>query len=158
MVSSSCQNRRGKVAGNVFEKYEGQEGIYIFRLPPGIINLFLERLDDTELMELLTEMEVIKIIICDKSSGSDKRDKILEDFNSRLSEAGFEDLFMVNEADHSVRFKVHETEKETVDEIMMLIKEEDSFLGLSIVGDLSYDKISMLTEKVEIDDFKQLAE
>ena len=45
-----------------------------------------------------------------------------------------------------------------IDEIMMLIREEDSFLGLSIVGNLTYDQISMLTNKVKIDDFKNITD
>ena len=158
VITSSCQNNRGKAARDIFEKYEGQEGIYIFRIPPGIVNLLLDKSGETGLMELLAEMEMIKIIICDKSTGSEKRDMILEDFNQKLSEENFEDLFMINNIDHSVRFKIHENETGNIDEIMMLIKEEDSFLGLSIVGNLTYDQISMLTNKVKIDDFKDITD
>lgn len=158
VLNSSCQNRRGKAARDIFEKYEGQEGIYIFRIPPGIVNLLLDKSGETGLMELLAEMEMIKVIICDKSTGSEKRDIILEDFNKKLSEENFEDLFMINDSDHSVRFKIHENETGNIDEIMMLIKEEDSFLGLSIVGNLTYDQISMLTNKVKIDDFRNIGD
>ena len=158
VITSSCHNNRGKTARDVFEKYEGQEGIYIFRIPPGIVNLLLDKSGETGLMELLAEMEMIKVIICDKSTGSKKRDMILEDFNQKLSEENFEDLFMINNIDHSVRFKIHENETGNIDEIMMLIKEEDSFLGLSIVGNLTYDQISMLAKKVKIDDFRNIAD
>ena len=158
VMNYSCQNRRGKAARDVFEKYEGQEGIYIFRLPPGLINLLLDKSGETDLMELLAEMEIIKVIICDKSTGSEKRDIILEDFNKKLSDENFEDLFMINNVDNSVRFKIHENEGGDIDEIMMLLKEEDSFLGLSIVGNLTYDQISMLTNKVKIDDFMNMAD
>ena len=158
VITSSCQNSRGKAARDIFEKYEGQKGIYIFRIPPGIVNFLLDKSGETGLMELLAEMEMIKVIICDKSTGSEKRDMILEDFNQKLSEENFEDLFMINNIDHSVRFKIHENETGNIDEIMMLIKEEDSFLGLSIVGNLTYDQISMLANEVKIDDFKDIAE
>ena len=158
VVNSSCQNNRGKAARDVFEKYEGQEGIYIFRIPPGIINLLLDKSDETGLMELLAEMEMIKVIICDKSTGSEKRDIILEDFNQKLSEENFEDLFMINNTDHSVRFKIHENETGNIDEIMMLMKEDESFLGLSVVGNLTYDQVSMLANKVKIDDFRNIAD
>jgi hypothetical protein len=158
VITSSCQNIRGKAARDIFEKYEGQKGIYIFRIPPGIVNIFLDKSGETGLMELLAEMEMIKVIVCDKSTGSEKRDIILEDFNQKLSEENFEDLFMINNIDHSVRFKIHENETGNIDEIMMLIKEEDSFLGLSIVGDLTYDQISMLANKVKIDDFRNIVD
>ncbi|MCK4699013.1 MAG: DUF4252 domain-containing protein [Bacteroidales bacterium] len=158
VITSSCQNSRGKAARDIFEKYEGQKGIYIFRIPPGIVNFLLDKSGETGLMELLAEMEMIKVIICDKSTGSEKRDMILEDFNQKLSEENFEDLFMINNIDHSVQFKIHENETGNIDEIMMLIKEEDSFLGLSIVGNLTYDQISMLANEVKIDDFKDIAE
>ena len=158
VLNSSCQNSRGKAARDVFEKYEGQEGIYIFRIPPGIVNLLLDKSGETGLMELLAEMEMIKVIICDKSTGSEKRDMILEDFNQKLSEQNFEDLFMINNIDHSIRFKIHENEAGNINEIMMLMKEEDSFLGLSIVGNLTYDQISMLANKVKIDDFMNIAD
>jgi len=118
----------------------------------------LDESGETDLVELLAEMEMIKVIICDKSTGSEKRDIILEDFNQKLSEENFEDLLMINNSDHSVRFKIHEDEAGNIDEIMMLMKEEDSFLGLSIVGNLTYDQISMLTNKVKIDDFRNLSD
>lgn len=41
---------------------------------------------------------------------------------------------------------------------MMLIKEKDSFLGISLVGKLTYDQISMLAKKVKIDDFRNIAD
>jgi len=41
---------------------------------------------------------------------------------------------------------------------MMLMKEEESFLGLSIVGNLTYNQISMLANKVTIDDFRNIAD
>ncbi|MCD6566057.1 MAG: DUF4252 domain-containing protein [Bacteroidales bacterium] len=158
ILNSSCQNNRGKAARDIFEKYEGDAGIYIFRIPPGLVNLLLDKSDETDLVELLAEMEMIKVIICDKSSGSEKRDIILEDFNQKLSEENFEDLLMINNSDHSVQFKIHEGKTENIDEIMMLMKEEDSFLGLSIVGNLTYDQISMLTNKVKIDDFRNIVD
>ena len=158
ILNSSCQNNQGKAARDIFEKYEGHEGIYIFRIPPGLVNLLLDESGETDLVELLAEMEMIKVIICDKSTGSEKRDIILEDFNQKLSEENFEDLLMINNSDHSVRFKIHENETGNIDEIMMLMKEEDSFLGLSIVGNLTYDQISMLTDKVKIDDFRNLSD
>ena len=65
---------------------------------------------------------------------------------------------MINNSDHSVRFKIHENETNNIDEIMMLMKEEDSFLGLSIVGNLTYDQISMLTNMVKIEDFMNNAD
>lgn len=156
LINTSCQNSRGRAARDVFEKYEGQKGIYIFRIPPGLVNLLLSESGEPDLMELFAEMEIIKVIICDKSTGSDKRNEILDDFNQKLSEADFEDLFMVNNADRSVRFKIHKSENETIDEIMMLIKESDSFLGLSLVGNLTYDQISTLASEVKIEDFRNM--
>ena len=158
ILNSSCQNNQGKAARDIFEKYEGDKGIYIFRIPPGLVNLLLDESGETDLVELLAEMEMIKVIICDKSTGSEKRDIILEDFNRKLSEENFEDLLMINNSDHSVRFKIHENETGNIDEIMMLMKEEESFLGLSIVGNLTYDQISILTNKVKIDDFRNIAD
>ena len=77
ILNSSCQNSRGKAVRDIFEKYEGQEGIYIFRIPPGLVNLLLDKSGETGLIELLAEMDMIKVIICDKSTGSEKRDVTL---------------------------------------------------------------------------------
>lgn len=158
VITSSCQNGRGKATRDIFEKYEGDEGIYIFRIPPGIVNILLDKSGETSLMELFGDMEMIKVIICEKSTGSEKRDRILDDFVKRLGEEEFEDLFMINDAAHSVRFKLHENEDGFIDEIMMLIKEKDSFLGISLVGKLTYDQISMLAKKVKIDDFRNIGD
>ena len=42
--------------------------------------------------------------------------------------------------------------------MMILITEEDSFLGLSLVGKISLDQLSSVAKTIDIEDFMKIAD
>jgi hypothetical protein len=156
-IFCSCTDDRGKAAEDVFEKYEGQEGVYIFRIPPGLIGIFVDGEKNPELKQSLRKMEMIKVMIFDKDERS-KTDKneILREFNEKLRESQFQDLLLMNEGEQTIRIKYREDEEEIIQEMMILITEEDTFLGLSMVGKIDLNQMTKVAKSMKIEDFQNV--
>jgi len=157
ILITGCQNHNEKAAEEVFDKYEGQEGVYTFRIPPGLIGIFLDEEEDRELKEILRKMDFIKVMILDeKKTKSSNKDQILQEFDQKLAESNFEDILLVNDGKQTIKIKIRE-EEGYIREMMILITEEDSFLGLSLVGKISLDQLSSVARSVDIEDFMDMS-
>jgi hypothetical protein len=154
---SGCQIHEGKAAEEIFDKYEGQEGVYTFRIPPGLIGIFLDEEENRELKETLREMDFIKVMILDEKKAKSKdKVRILQEFDQKLKENDFEDLLLFNEGTQMIKIKIREQE-DFIHEMMILITEEDSFLGLSLVGKISLDRLSSIAKSIDIGDFMEMS-
>jgi len=150
---SGCQIHNEKAAEEVFDKYEGQEGVYTFRIPPGLIGIFPDEEENRELKETLRKMDFIKVMILDeKKTKSSNKNQILQEFDQKLAESNFEDILLVNDGQQTIKIKIREQEC-LICEMMILITEEDSFLGLSLVGKISLDQLSSVAKSIDIEDF-----
>jgi hypothetical protein len=151
---SSCRDDRGKAAEDVFEKYEGQAGVYIFKIPPGLIGIFIDGEENPELKKSLRKMEMIKVMIFDQSKRR-KYDKneIFTEFNAKLRESNFEDLLLASEGEQVIRIKYRENEEEIIQEMMILIMEEETFFGLSMVGEMNLDQLTQVAKSLEVENF-----
>ena len=98
---------------------------------------------------------MIKVMIFDQNK-RDKLDKqeILQTFNNKLEENQFSDLLVATEGQQIVRIKYREDEKGIIQEMMILIVEEEAFLGLSMVGEIDLDQLTHVARSLEISNFK----
>ncbi|UCG27135.1 MAG: DUF4252 domain-containing protein [Bacteroidales bacterium] len=151
----SCTDDRGKAAEDVFEKHAGEEGFYIFGIPPGLVGIFISGETNPEMKNTMRQMDMIKVMIFNES-GNKTIDKnhVLNEFDNKLRENHFEDLFLVNDANHTIRIKFREDDHGTIREMMILITEEDAFLGLSMTGKIDLDQLTRIAKSLEIDDFQ----
>jgi len=157
ILITGCQIHNEKAAEEVFDKYEGQEGVYTFRIPPGLIGIFLDEEEDREIKEALREMDFIKVMILDeKKTKSSSKDQILQEFDKKLAESNFEDILLVNDGQQTIKIKIRE-EEGYIREMMILITDEDAFLGLSLVGKISLDQLSSVARSVDIEDFMDMS-
>lgn len=151
----SCHDERGKAAEDVFEQYAGEAGVYIFRIPPGLIGIFVNAGENPELKQSLRNMEMIKVMIFDQNNrGKLDKQEILQTFNEKLDENQFNDLLLASEGEQVIRIKYREDEEGVVREMMILITEEETFLGLSMVGEINLDQLTHVARSLEIENFK----
>ena len=59
---SGCQIHNEKAAEEVFDKYEGREGVYTFRIPPRLIGIFLDEEEDRELKETIRAANITAVL------------------------------------------------------------------------------------------------
>jgi hypothetical protein len=152
---SSCHDDRGKAAEDVFEQYAGEAGVYIFRIPPGLIGIFVNAEENPELKQSLRKMEMIKVMIFDQGkAGKLDKQEILQGFNEKLEENQFSDLLLATEGKQVIRIKYREDEEGIIQEMMIMVTEEESFLGLSMVGVINLDQLTEIARSLEIENFK----
>jgi hypothetical protein len=152
---SSCHDDRGKAVEDVFEQYAGEAGVYIFRIPPVLIGIFVNAEENPELKQSLRKMEMIKVMIFDQNKqGKLDKQEILTTFNEKLEENQFNDLLLASEGEQVIRIKYREDEEGIIQEMMILITEEEAFLGLSMVGEINLDHLTEVARSLEIENFK----
>ncbi len=152
---NSCTDDRGKAAEDVFEQYAGEAGVYIFRIPPGLIGIFIDGEENPELKQSLRRMEMIKVMIFDQDNrGKLDKKEILQAFNKKLNENQFNDLLVATEGEQIIRIKYREDEEGIIQEMMIMIVEEEAFLGLSMVGEINLDQLTHVARSLEIENFK----
>jgi hypothetical protein len=155
LLLCSCRDDRGKAAEDVFEQYAGEAGVYIFRIPPGLISIFINAEENPELKQSLRNMKMIKVLIFDQSNAGklDKQD-ILQAFTEKMEENQFGDLLLASEGEQVIRIKYREDEEGIIQEMMILVSEEESFLGLSMVGEINLDQLTEVARSLKIENFK----
>ncbi len=150
----SCHDERGKAAEDVFEQYAGEAGVYIFRIPPGLIGIFIDGEKNPDLKQSLRKMKMIKVMIFDQDNqGKLDKQEILQTFNVKLEENQFNDLLLTTQGEQMIRIKYREDEEGIIREMMILITEEEAFLGLSMVGEINLDQLTGIARSLEIEDF-----
>jgi hypothetical protein len=154
LLTSSCASHRSKVTENIFGQYEGQEGVISFRLPPGLFLMMIGH-EDPEFRELIKKIDRIKIIIIDKEAYPDSTGNVYNQFAASLRRYGFQDLMVMSEGGQKMDIKYFGAE-DLAKELMFLISEEDSFLGISMVGNIDLAKAGTALKKISASDFGNL--
>lgn len=99
----------------------------------------------------MREVEKVRIILIDRGAGKDPEGEFME----KLTGLGFEDLVSVNDGNNRVHLKIFQPE-EVIREVMLLTSSDDTFLGISMAGNISQEHLSALVKQVQINDFKNM--
>ncbi len=151
----SCSHGPEPVAEKVFRTYEGQPGVMAFYIPPGMVNLAVSASADEELKDFLSGMETIRVLLIGDTEGH-KRDytKLYQETGKGLDKLGFEDLVEINNEGNKVLIKVHD-EGDKTNEAAILIKGEDGFVALSLLGDIDLKQLAKMAYDFHAGDFEK---
>ncbi len=148
----SC-TRREHYGEEVIRGYESQEGVITFKIPPGLIGLFLNGDKTQDTKDAFSEMESIKLILVDMSKvEAENIPDFTLDFEEKLFISGFESFFIFNEEGSKVHILTLDVE-EQIKELMVLVSGEGEFLGLSLTGQINPDKFVDIARELKISDF-----
>jgi hypothetical protein len=153
MTGVSCQRSDSK-GETVINSYENMAGVYTFKIPSGLVAVFITGKENKELRESMRTMESVKIMLVDlgKTESKDVH-KFSKDFISKLKEGGFEEMMTLNESGEKITLMMLE-EEEVIKEMMALFMSKDEFLGLSLTGEIDPVELAGILKKVKIEDFQ----
>lgn len=153
LLTGSCQ-RSNSAGEEVINSYENMEGVYTFKIPPGLVAVFIRGDENRELRESMRNMESVKIILVDMNKTESKDiTGFSKDFILKLKEGGFEEMMTMNDGGEKITLMMLE-EGEVIKEMMALFLSKDEFLGLSLTGEIDPAELAGILKKVKIEDFQ----
>ncbi len=107
---------------------------------------------DAELLEMLNEMQGLKILTTQDSPQSFYKEAI-----NKINTNDYEELMTVRDKDQNIRFMVKDQNGgKIVNELLLLVGGEEEFVLLSFVGKIYLNKIAQLAKNMDIDGIEHL--
>ena len=107
---------------------------------------------DSEILEMISEMDGLKILTTD-----DEPRKYYNEAIAKLNTKEYEELMTVRDKDQDIRFMIKDSGNgKIVDELLLLVGGDDEFVFLSFVGKIYLKKIGKLAKSMDIDGIEHL--
>ena len=145
IVFSSCATSQKSTGYKDFYRAnKNEENVVSFGLPKGVIALFIDKKEDKELKEFFKNTDKLRFFIANDST------KVLyPELQKFLPEETYKDFMIINNGGNKVTFKVREG-KNSIEEILMLVEDDSSFVVMSIEGEYTYKELSEFTKTVNV--------
>jgi len=172
-AQSSTQANQSKMF-DVYETYAGKDGFTTVYITPKMFELFANmQLEDEEAQEVVSivkNLKGIRILVYDNEDETEDDDgntltvrknlydptTLYNEFTNLVPRDFYEDLMVIKDDQTNVKFMVHETSPGTINELLMLVGDPDSFVFISLAGIINLKDISKLGNSVDIDGLEHL--
>lgn len=153
MISSSlfAQSDFNKL----YEKYAGQDGFTSINISTDMFK-FLNSMDMSDSSDdakktqnVMAQLEGLKMLIYEKPEGEVGVD-FYKEINNNLSLKNYIELMTVKDSDSDIKFLVKKSGKNTVSELLMIVKSEDEVLIMSMTGDIDMNTISDISNSLNM--------
>ena len=139
-----------------FSKYENDESFTQVTITARMFGLFanldIQDAEDQEVIDAISKVKGLKILAKEDISNG----KALYDEAFKLIKVqNYEELMTVRDEGSDMRFMIQE-EGAVITELLMISGSDDSFLLLSLIGDIDLKQISKLSHSMDIDGFNKL--
>lgn len=139
----------------LYQKYAGQDGFTSINISTDMFK-FLNSMDMSDSSEdakktqnVMSQLEGLKMLVYNKSEGHDGVD-FYKEINDNLSLKNFVELMTVKDSDSDIKFLVKKSGKDSVSELLMIVKGEDEVLIMSMTGDIDMNTISDISNSLNM--------
>ena len=117
-----------------------------------IANLAQEEIKDKEVLEMLSEMQGLKILTTEHSPNEFYKEAL-----NKINTNEYEEFLTVRDGDQNVRFMVKDQDNgNIVNELLLLVGGDDEFVMLSFAGKIHLDKVAKLAKNMDIEGLEHL--
>ncbi len=145
------------VIDKFFQKYQNDPAFTVVNITPKMFTMFSKVATDDpdfkKITSVTSKLKGLRILV--KEDAKDGQRLYREAAQFLTSE--LEELMSVRSKDADVKFMVKENNKGNIGELVMLVGSTDTFLALTLFGDLSLNEISDIAKDVKIDGFENLS-
>jgi len=139
-----------------FSKYENDETFTQVTITARMFGLFTnldtQDAEDQEVIDAISKVKGLKILAKeDITNGQELYDEAFK----LIKVQDYEELMTVRDKDSDMRFMIQE-KGSIITELLMIAGSDDSFLLLSLIGDIDLKQISKLSKSMDIDGFEKL--
>jgi hypothetical protein len=156
VLFTACNEQ--KSARDVFESYEGEPGVYSFRVPPTLFAAMMGEAGQDGVSDF-EGVDLVKVLIfSEKEARETTHQEMLQDMTGRMKEMDFEELirFSGSGANIVLQVKHHRGEESVVTDVIVLAMEEESFVALGLSGKMQLKDIARFASTVDYDQLKKL--
>ncbi|MBC8320102.1 MAG: DUF4252 domain-containing protein [Bacteroidetes bacterium] len=145
----------------LYEKYAGQDGFTCINISPDMFK-FLSSIDMNDsssdakqAQNVMQQLEGLKMLVYEKSKGKSDFD-FFKEINKSLSLKNYTELMSVKESDSDIRFLVKKAGKNSISELLMIVKDENEVLIMSMTGNIDMNTISDISNSLDMKGLENL--
>lgn len=140
-----------------FEKYSDNDTFSKVTINQKMFSLFANfeggTQEETDFMQAISKLEGLKIVAADSCANPSKMFKTAA---ADIEKAGYEELMAVTDADENVKFSIKEKDG-VVQELIMLVGGKQSFVLLSLYGEIDLKDVSKIANGMKMNGMKNLS-
>jgi hypothetical protein len=149
----SCRREENSV-DKIFSEYEGEDGVYMLKLPPSMFLLLLQKYSNVPDVSF-DGLDLVKLMKYNKTeSNGFNGTQIINNISSELRELQLEDLLQYSQSGNEVIVKIFEKD-DYISDLIILMNDNESVTMIGISGKMEIDDITKLASEI---DFKSLKE
>lgn len=130
-----------------FETYRNNDAFTQVNISPKMFEMFAQmdpdNIQDDETLEMIRSLTGLKILTTEVEPK-----KYYDEFISKVSMTDYEELMTIRSEDSDVKFLVKDSSGNIVNELLLLVGGEDSFVLMSFAGKIQLDKIGKLANNL----------
>ena len=156
-LSSFAQSDFNKL----YEKYAGQDGFTSINISPEMFK-FLSSIDMNdssndakEAQDVMQQLEGLKMLVYEKPEAKDAIN-FYDEIVRSMSLKSYTELMTVKDSDSDIRFLVKKSGKNSISELLMLVKGEDEVVIMSMTGDIDMNTISDISNSLDVKGMENL--
>lgn len=148
VMLAGCTSEKNR---EIFEDFEGDQGVYMIKLPP---SLFIGMLDSEAVLndEQLGNIEYVKLLVFDEAQAEGKLSSdIVSEIKGKFDKFGYDLAIQFSNSGNDISAYVLENE-DYVSDLMLLVKSQEGVLGLGISGRLDGKALMNIASEIDYND------
>ncbi len=155
-LGSLAANAQEDAITKFFSKYQNDESFTQVNITGRMFSLFAnfdaEDQEDQDVIDAISKVKGLKILAKEDISNGQA---LYKEAFSLIDSKEYEELMTIREKDNDMKFLIKEKDG-IIAELLMVMGSDDSFLLLSLVGDIDLKQISKLSKSMDIEGFEKL--
>ncbi|MEO0008183.1 MAG: hypothetical protein RJA20_2379 [Bacteroidota bacterium] len=158
LVAAFNLNAQNDAISRFFRQYAEDERFTVVYVAPKLFSMISKVQSDDEewnqMREIVKDLGGLRVLVADSVANG------LELFNGAISKIPvqeYDELVTVRDGDEHVRIWTRENKSDTViEELLLLVGAPDEFVMLSLMGKIDLEKISGLSESLDVEGIEHL--
>jgi hypothetical protein len=154
LILSACNSEKNR---EIFEDFEGEEGIYMIKMPPALFLGMLNAGSETDNVEL-GNIDFIKLMVFDESKSTAKSSgDILKEIINKFDHYGYEMTIQFSSGGSDISAYLLDN-GDFISDLMIVINGEDGLVGLGLSGNLDGKALMELASTVDYEELMGLVD
>jgi len=127
-----------------YKTFKKEQSVFGISAPFSVANWFIDS-EEKELKQIIKRGNKVRLLVF-----SDNNSSVYRDINHYLPANVYEKYLSIKNKDSKIKLLVRE-QKDRISEIIVLIKDNNSFVTMGIYGDFTYDDLNELSKNIQQD-------